>query len=182
MGHQARGLVINSDTSLTVTPPAEYAGTVDITVTTPGGTSADSSTRPIHLPGEPRSSRHRSRHQFRRQLGRHDGHHQRIGFSSAYNVYFGTVEASNFVVNNDDTITAISPSQAAGTVNVTVDTYNGNSTDSSADRFSYSTGSALRSRFEREFGQHRRHHQSSPSPAAASTAAPARLLGSVAAF
>ncbi len=141
-GTPGTGLVINSDTSLTVTPPAEYAGTVDITVTSPGGTSADSSAdqytylasaAPV-VTGLGTSSG-----------GSAGGTTVTIsgsGFSSAYNVYFGTVEASNFVVNNDDTITAISPSQAAGTVDVTVVSYNGNSTVSSADEFSYSTGSA----------------------------------------
>ena len=42
-GSAGTGIVVNSDTSITVTTPAHAAGTVDVTVTTPGGTSSTSS-------------------------------------------------------------------------------------------------------------------------------------------
>ena len=45
------GVVVNGGgTSLTVNSPAGVVGTVDVTVTTPGGTSADQRRRPLHVP------------------------------------------------------------------------------------------------------------------------------------
>jgi hypothetical protein len=58
------------------------------------------------------------------------------------NVYFGTQTASDVTVENNTTITADSPAESAGTVDVTVATTSGNSAVNSADQFTYtqSTG------------------------------------------
>jgi hypothetical protein len=58
------------------------------------------------------------------------------GFTSATAVDFGTVAATNVVVNSAGTqITATSPAGTAGTVDVTVTTPGGSSASSSADKF-----------------------------------------------
>ncbi|HVA07046.1 MAG TPA: IPT/TIG domain-containing protein, partial [Acidimicrobiales bacterium] len=59
------------------------------------------------------------------------------GFVGASNVYFGGTAASSYTVGSASSITAISPSGLAGTVDVTVTTAAGTSTTSSADRFTY---------------------------------------------
>ncbi len=57
-------------------------------------------------------------------------------------VYFGTVAATNFVVNSATQITATSPKGAAGTVDVTAITAGGDSSLSTADEFTYGSGAA----------------------------------------
>jgi hypothetical protein len=62
----ATHLTVNSATSITAVSPAEMAGTVDVTVTTPGGTSATSSKGDFTFVAE---HEHKGRG--------HDGHHRR---------------------------------------------------------------------------------------------------------
>jgi hypothetical protein len=52
-------------------------------------------------------------------------------------VDFGTVAAMSFTVNNDGSVTAVSPPEPAGTVDVTVTTPGGTSATSTADQFTY---------------------------------------------
>jgi kumamolisin len=54
-------------------------------------------------------------------------------------VAFGAVAATSFTVNSNTSITAISPTQSAGTVNVTVTTPAGASAISATDKFTYQT-------------------------------------------
>src|SRR5207237_1058236 len=59
-------------------------------------------------------------------------------FTGATSISFGDVAASSFTVSSDDSITATVPSQALGTVDVTVTTPDGQSWVSPAeDEFSY---------------------------------------------
>src|SRR5262249_59806102 len=64
------------------------------------------------------------------------------GFTGATSVAFGGYLASAFIVNSDTQITALSPSQAAGTVDVLVTTAAGTSTPATADHFTYTAASA----------------------------------------
>ena len=57
------------------------------------------------------------------------------GFTGASQVLFGTA-ASNYTVNNDTQITAVSPA-GRGTVHITVTTPVGTTAASKADRFKY---------------------------------------------
>jgi hypothetical protein len=59
------------------------------------------------------------------------------GFTGATGVSFGSVAATGFAVVNDTTITATSPAESAGAVDVTVNTPGGASATSPADRFTY---------------------------------------------
>ena len=59
------------------------------------------------------------------------------GFTDATEVDFGTVAASSFTVDSDTQITAVSPAETVGTVDVTVVSPDGTSATSSADQFLY---------------------------------------------
>ncbi|MBJ7598483.1 MAG: IPT/TIG domain-containing protein [Candidatus Dormibacteraeota bacterium] len=59
------------------------------------------------------------------------------GFTAATAVHFGSVAAVSFVVNSDTSVTAVSPAQALGTVDVRVTTPLGTSPVVSADHFTY---------------------------------------------
>jgi hypothetical protein len=58
-------------------------------------------------------------------------------FTGATGVFFGGVAASSFTINSDTSITAITPADGAGTVDVTVANLNGSSATSTADQFQY---------------------------------------------
>lgn len=59
------------------------------------------------------------------------------GFTNATGVSFGGAPAADFTVNNDNSITAISPGATPGTVDVTVTNAGGTSAVSSSDRFTF---------------------------------------------
>ncbi len=132
-GSTASIFTVNSDTQITVVSPAG-SGTVHVTVTTPGGTNATGNAdqftylpvptvASISLTSGPASGG-----TFVTITG--------SGFTQVSQVRFGTVAASNFVVNSDTQITAVSPG-GSGTVHVTVTTPGGASATGNADRFTY---------------------------------------------
>ena len=61
------------------------------------------------------------------------------GFTGATSVKFGSTPATSFAVTSDTSITAASPAESAGTVDVTVTTPGGTSATSPADRYTYQT-------------------------------------------
>ena len=63
-------------------------------------------------------------------------------FTGSSVVDFGSVAAPSFTINSDSSITAVSPSQGAATVDVTVTNPDGTSTTSSADQFTYTAAPA----------------------------------------
>ena len=129
----AASFTITSDTQITAVSPAGN-GTVDVTVTTPGGTStistADQFTY-IPLPSvksvTPTSGP---------VAGGTTVTITGSNFTNATSVSFGSTTTSNFTVDSDTQITALSP-QGSGTVDVTVTTPNGTSAKSQADQLSY---------------------------------------------
>ncbi|MBT0768317.1 IPT/TIG domain-containing protein [Kineosporia sp. J2-2] len=134
----ATGFTVNSDGSITATAPAGAAGTVDVTVTGPAGTSATSpssrfqyvAAAPVPTVGGVSPS-----------TGSSGGGTQVTisgsGFSGATAVFFGSVAATGFTVNSDGSITATAPAGTVGTVDVTVVTPGGTSATSSSARFQY---------------------------------------------
>ena len=125
---------VNSNTQITAASPAG-SGTVDVRVTTPGGTSVTSSAdRFTYVPAQPKIT------------GMSPMSGPAVGgttviitgsdFTGASKVLFGTVAASSFTVNSDTQITAVSPA-GSGTVDVRVSTPGGSSVASNADRFTY---------------------------------------------
>jgi hypothetical protein len=139
----ASAFFVNSDTTLTVVAPAAAAGTVDITVTTPSGTSSTgsadqyiySSTSAPSVTGVSLSSDPVNQTANVTISG--------SGFTGATAVNFGATSAVSFTVMSDGTIFAVAPAESAGTVDVTVTTPAGTSSTGSADQFTYATDAAL---------------------------------------
>ena len=131
-GSAGTGIVVNSDTSITVTTPAHAAGTVDVTVTTPGGTSSTSSADDYTFgpavtsvaPGNGSTA------------GGTSVTITGSDFTGATGVAFGSTPAASFTVNSASSITAVSPA-GTGTVNITVTSPDGTSPAVVADQFTY---------------------------------------------
>ena len=128
---------INSNTQITATAPAGSAGTVDIRVTTPGGTSATSAadqftyiTAPTVTSVSPTAGP---------TSGGTTVTITGTGFAAAPGtgaVKFGATIAT-YTINSNSQITATSPANSAGTYDITVATPGGTSATSAADQFSY---------------------------------------------
>lgn len=137
-GNVNASFIINSDTSITATsPPGLAIGPVDVTVTTPSGTSQITSadiftyiiSQPIISDLDP-------------TIGTLEGGTPvtitGLNFSGATQVLFGSQPASSFTVNSDTSITAISPpGQSVGPIDVRVTTAEGTSPITSEDVFTY---------------------------------------------
>ncbi|MGD0381748.1 MAG: IPT/TIG domain-containing protein, partial [Acidimicrobiales bacterium] len=133
----ATSFTVNSATSITATPRAESTGTVDVTVLTPGGTSATSSADRFTFvtPSPPTVT------SVSPSSGPTSGGTSVIitgtNFTGASAVDFGSTPATGFVVNSATSITATAPAGATGAVDVTVTTPGGKSATGSADQFAY---------------------------------------------
>jgi hypothetical protein len=127
-----------SDTSLEIYIPAgESPETVDIIVTTIGGTSERTSADQFtYLPPPPPPTVTGLSPSSGTERGGTTVRITGAGFTKAQAVFFGGVLVTTFTVNNDGSITAVSP-PGTGTVNVTVATPSGTSSISSADVFTY---------------------------------------------
>jgi len=128
---------INSNTQITATAPANAAGTYDITVTTPGGTSAPSVTGQYTYITAPTVT------SISPSTGPSGGGQTVVitgtGFSAAAGtgaVKFGAANAI-YTVNSNTQITATAPANAAGTYDITVTTPGGTSATSAADQYTY---------------------------------------------
>jgi len=126
---------VNSSTKITVTSPSHPAGIVNVTVSTPYGTSAVSTAdrftyiaRPTVTGISPTSGPH---------AGGTRVTVTGTGFTGATAVRFGTTAGTSTTVNSSTRITVTSPSRPAGIVNVTITTPGGTSAISTADRFTY---------------------------------------------
>jgi hypothetical protein len=122
-------------TVITAYSPSESAGTVDIMVTTANGTSAKNSADqftflgPVVTAVTPTSGTH---------AGGTKVKISGTGLKGATAVTFGLTPATSFTVNRKGTvITAYSPSEGAGTVDITVTTPGGTSAKTSADHFAF---------------------------------------------
>jgi hypothetical protein len=115
---------------------------VHITVTTPSGTSSTSSADQYtySAPSAPSVS------SLSASSGATAGGNVIIisgsNFTDVTDVEFGVYSASTYYVNSPSQITAVVPSQAAGTVDVTVTNPTGTSATSSSDHYTYNSGSA----------------------------------------
>jgi hypothetical protein len=133
----ATSVVVNSENSITAVSPAGTPGeTVDVSVTTPGGTSATSAadrfrylqTAPLLVERISPTTGPLTGGALVRIRG--------SAFVGATAVDFGSTSATSFTVTSQHTIKAIAPA-GTGTVDVTVTTPEGVSPTSSTDQFSY---------------------------------------------
>ena len=128
----ATSFTVNTDTQITAISPAG-GGVIDITVTTPGGTSATASSDlftygPVVSMVAPNIG------------GTAGGDLVTItgsGFTGATAVNFGTNSASSFTLVSDTEITVDSPQAIAGSVDVIVTTPAGTSPINPADEYTY---------------------------------------------
>jgi hypothetical protein len=134
----AASFTVNSATSITAVSPAEPAGTVDVTVTTPEGTSAISSADHFtYVPPGPAPTVTKVSPATGPVAGGTSVTITGTNFSGVTAVKFGATAASSFIVNSATSITTIAPAVPAGKVDVTVTTPNGTSALSSKDHFSF---------------------------------------------
>jgi hypothetical protein len=133
-GRAASSFTVNGDDSITAVAPPDTAGPVDVTVTTPGGTSttnpADEFTyeaAPTVTGVDPTAGP---------LAGGTSVTVTGTNFTGATVVDFRSTSAS-FTVVDDTTITTTSPPDTAGTIDVTVVTPGGTSTTNPADEFTY---------------------------------------------
>jgi hypothetical protein len=137
-GVAGTNLTVNSGSQITVTSPAHTAGSVNIVVTTPLGTSVDSEADNFLYGSGPTITSINPT-----QGGTAGGTTVTItgtGFTGATAVMFGATAATSFTVVNDTTITAVSPAGVNGVVRISVVTPIGTSADTAADNFTYGTG------------------------------------------
>jgi hypothetical protein len=128
------------DTVLYVQSPAGSAGTLDITITNPAGTSVvGPSDRFTYLaPGAPLVQTVTPNRGV--ATGGQSIYLVGTGFTGATSVQFGTAVSTSFYVFNDTQLYAQSPAGTSGaTVDITVTTPVGTSAASNADKFTYFT-------------------------------------------
>lgn len=132
----ATSFTVDSPTSITAVAPASPAGTVDVTVTTPAGTSPTGSADLFTFvtPG-PAPVVRRVAPRTGPAAGGTTVTITGTGFAGVTDVRFGSADAASFTVTSTRSITAVSPTGAAGTVDVTVTTPNGTSATGAGDRF-----------------------------------------------
>ncbi len=127
-----------SPTQLAVYVPGGAAGTVDVTVTTPSGTSAVGNGDKFTYAAAPAVTT------ISPATGSIAGGTKvtitGTNLAGATAVYFGSTEVTSFVSNTATQIVLNSPAGSASTVDVTVDTPAGASSPSTADLFTYGSG------------------------------------------
>ncbi len=128
----ATSYTVSSATLIKATSP-NGSGTVDVTVTTPGGTSATAAVDHFtFLPAVTAVSP---------DSGPVDGGSNvtiaGFDFAEATAVRFGSIPATSFTVNSATSITAATPPEAVGRVHVTVSTPDGTSQTSPRDTFGF---------------------------------------------
>ncbi len=138
---EATGLDALSDTEVRVTaPPGAVGAIVDVTVTTPAGTSAISPsdtyayTNPLipTITGLSEVEGLATGGALVEITGTH--------LANVTQVDFGTVEATSFTANSDASLTVTTPPSQPGTVDLTVTSPDGTSPSSPADRYVYVSG------------------------------------------
>jgi hypothetical protein len=140
-GTAASWFIVNSDSSLTAIAPPGTAGTVDITITTPAGTSSTGSADHYTFTG---SSAPTVTAVSPSSGGTGGGTAVTLtgtGFTSTAGVYFGGIPAA-FSVISDTSLVAVAPPEATATVDITVTNNIGTSGTGSADHFTYNAASA----------------------------------------
>src|SRR5207245_1731000 len=135
-GTAATGVTVNSATSITATSTAHGAGTVDVQVTTAGGTSPTVAGDQFTYLAAPTVSA------VNPSSGPSGGGTKvtitGTGFISGSTVAFGANAATSVVVVSSTTITANSPAGVVGTVDVLVTNSVGTSSATPSDQFTYS--------------------------------------------
>lgn len=133
----ATEFTINSESSITaVAPPG--TGTVDVTVTTPSGTSAaNPSDQFSYLVPPPVPAIKKLAPRRGSTAGGTTVQISGSNFIDVTSVKFGANGATSFTVNSDSSITAVAPEGTPGSIDVTVGNEGGTSATGAKDRFKY---------------------------------------------
>jgi alpha-tubulin suppressor-like RCC1 family protein len=134
---EAASFTVDSATSITATSPPG-TGFVDVTVTTPAGTSAVGSADQFRY-GPPLPVIANITPHSGPPAGGTAVSISGSSLTGATAVKFGASDAASFSVNSDTSISAVAPG-GAGKVDVSVTTPKGTSSSSPGDRFSYAAG------------------------------------------
>jgi hypothetical protein len=133
----ATGLTVDSDSQISAVTPAG-AGVVDVTVITPGGTTAVNPASHFTYLGAGTVVTG-----LNPTEGPNTGGTSVVisgtGFTGATQVLFGAIPATGFTIDSDSQITAVSPA-GSGTVDVLVATPTGTSPVSAAAKFRFNVG------------------------------------------
>ncbi len=135
-GSTAATFTVNGSTTITATSPAGSIGTIDVTVTTPGGTSTTTAADQYVYTPPPAPTVTGVSPSSGPSTGATSIAITGSSFTGATAVDFGAT-AATFTVNNATTITATAPAGALGTIDVTVTTPGGTSVTSAADHYTY---------------------------------------------
>lgn len=135
-GTAVGSFTVASDTEIITSAPAGSAGTVNVTVTTPGGTSPTSAGNVYTYVGVPTIT----------GLSPNTGHTSGgtsvvltgTNFIGVTSVEFGTTAVTTFTIVSDTEITTTSPAESVGSVYVTVTNSQGTSPTGSANQYVYS--------------------------------------------
>lgn len=140
-GDSAATFTLNSSSSITATSPARTAGTVDVTVTTPSGTSATSQADKFtYSDGTPSPTVTSISPTTGPTTGGTAVTVHGTNFAGATSVLFGDTASAGFSVIDSATVSATSPAHAEGAVHVRVTTAGGTSPATDGDLFTYTGG------------------------------------------
>jgi hypothetical protein len=132
----AASFTVNSDSSITAISPAG-SGTVDVTVTTPGGNGASPGDHFTYVPAGPAPKIKKIAPKTGPAAGGTTVEISGTNFAGATAVSFGSTSATSYTVNSASSITAVSPASTSGQVALSVTTPNGTSAPIAADHFNY---------------------------------------------
>lgn len=135
-GASSASFIVDSDGEIVATSPAGSAGSVNVTVSSPYGTSSTSSADVFTFITPPPPSVTSVSPDSGSTAGGSTINIFGSAFTGATNVGFGATPAMSFSVTSDGEIQATSPA-GIGVVNVTVTTMYGTSPTSFADEFTY---------------------------------------------
>jgi hypothetical protein len=133
---------VENDTTLRVMTPEHAPGAVEVRVTAGGETNADSDNVMFTFEADPPAITGIVPDEGPTAGGTVvtiSG----SGFTGATDVVFSVTDATDFTVIDDETISAVAPPHAAGTVFVRIQTPDGTSEDVPAAQFTYTTGGPL---------------------------------------
>jgi ELWxxDGT repeat protein len=140
-GVAATAFVVNSDTQLTVlSPPANAVATVDITVTTAGGTSSTSAADQFTYVAAATPAVSGINPTSGPTAGGNTVIIQGTALLGATGVTFDTLPATSFTVLSDSYILAVAPTHTSGSGHVQVTTIINTSTATSADLYTWNGG------------------------------------------
>ncbi|HEX4186898.1 MAG TPA: IPT/TIG domain-containing protein [Solirubrobacteraceae bacterium] len=131
----ATSFTVHSDTSLSAVSPPHPAGTVDVMVTTPVDTNLAALGDRFTYVAPPTVTKVTPA--IGSTVGGASVTIKGTSFTGATQVRFGSVEATNFTVTSGTSMTAVTPAEAEGKVDVHVTTQYGTSATSTKDHYTF---------------------------------------------